>query len=91
MSPPPDENLPPRAAASPSAPRRTSTPSPCTDDTIADVSGKGLLVWQPAKRLGSDASARRAAIRAHPYWKEPEWELVDARARARCGRGSRGG
>lgn len=40
---------------------------------------KRLLVWQPAKRLGSDASGGRAAIRAHPYWKEPEWELVDAR------------
>ena len=40
---------------------------------------KRLLVWQPAKRLGFDASGGRAAIRAHPYWKEPEWELVDAR------------
>ena len=29
--------------------------------------------------VGSDASGGRAAIRAHPYWKEPEWELVDAR------------
>ena len=36
-------------------------------------------MWQPAKRLGSDASGGRAAIRAHPYWKEPEWELFDAR------------
>ena len=38
-----------------------------------------LLLWAPHKRLGAPEQGGAATLKAHPYWKDPEWDLVEHR------------
>jgi len=50
------------------------------DDHLLDLV-KQLVEWKPEKRLGGGKSANTpqafADIKAHKYWHDPEWELVE--------------
>ena len=43
---------------------------------------KSLLEWKPEKRLGggklANTPAAAAEVKAHKYWRDPDWELVEA-------------
>lgn len=38
-----------------------------------------LLLWAPHKRLGAPEQGGAATLKTHPYWQDPEWELVEQR------------
>ena len=38
-----------------------------------------LLLWAPHKRLGAPEQGGAATLKAHPYWRDPEWDLVEHR------------
>ena len=50
------------------------------DDQLLDLV-KGLLEWKVEKRLGGgkllNTAAAVAEVKAHKYWRDPEWQLVD--------------
>ena len=50
------------------------------NDQLLDLI-KGLLDWKPEKRLGGgkhmNTPAAAEEVKAHKYWKEPEWGLVE--------------
>ena len=53
------------------------------DDGVTEVPDlydllSGLLDWNPKSRYGAD-EAGVEGLKANPYWKEPDWELLEKR------------
>jgi len=38
-----------------------------------------LLLWSPTKRLGGPEQGGSQVLKSHPYWNDPEWDLVEHR------------